>query len=398
MSRRQHQVITEEFGRRRAGALAGIGMAVGPAILRLGTDEQKAAFLPGMAAGEIMWAEGYTEPNAGSDLASLKTTAVKDGDEWVINGTKTYCTAGHHCNWIIIAARTEPDPALRHRAISYFLSPTDVPETRDAPHVQPGRRPPEPGRARGVRVSEHRTCWARSTKGWNEVWFGMGGNPVPRYDDDDPGPEIDYEPPLVGPGVGARPARAVLPGHRCGRRADQSRTRWCASSSPSSTIGVEIEEMLDREGLCDYGGHLHQAITKEFQPVFGQVAMEVLGPLGLIQTGEWAPLSGEVDRIYRRSFGNHAGGTSQLKRMVVATRVLGPAEVVRWPLTSASRPNSKRASKRSAPTSPGPSPLTWSATSRPAAWATCPTCGRSWPTAAGSPWPSRASTAAPAAA
>ena len=68
-----------------------------------------------MAGGEIMWAEGYTEPNSGSDLASLRTRAVLDGDEWVIDGQKTFCTAGHHCNWFIIAARTDPDYEQRHK-------------------------------------------------------------------------------------------------------------------------------------------------------------------------------------------------------------------------------------------------------------------------------------------
>jgi 3-oxocholest-4-en-26-oyl-CoA dehydrogenase alpha subunit len=74
---------------------------------------------------------------------------------------------------------------------------------------------------------------------------------------------------------------------------------------------------------CKYGFHLQQGIWKEFQPRFAQTAMEILGPLGLVQSGRWAPLAGEIDRIYRRSFGNHAGGTSQVKRMVVATRALG---------------------------------------------------------------------------
>jgi alkylation response protein AidB-like acyl-CoA dehydrogenase len=81
--------------------------------------------------------------------------------------------------------------------------------------------------------------------------------------------------------------------------------------------------MLSEEGPCGYGFHLHQAITKEFQPRFAQTCMEILGVLGQIQSGPWAPLAGEIDHLYRRSFGNHAGGTSQLKRMVVATRALG---------------------------------------------------------------------------
>ena len=88
-------------------------------------------------------------------------------------------------------------------------------------------------------------------------------------------------------------------------------------------IGVEIEKLLSYEGDCAYGGHLHQAITKEFMPEFAQRCMEIVGPLGQVQGGEWAPLAGEIDRLYRQSFANHAGGTSQVKRMVVATRALG---------------------------------------------------------------------------
>jgi 3-oxocholest-4-en-26-oyl-CoA dehydrogenase alpha subunit len=321
MSTRQQRVVAEEFGRRRAGGLAGIGMAVGPAILRLGTDEQKAAFLPGMAAGEIMWAEGYTEPNAGSDLASLRTTAERDGDEWVIKGTKTFCTAGHHCNWIIIAARTNPDASQRHRGISYFLSPTDVPELEMRPmhNLADGRQ--NLVVLDSVRVPSNRML-GHLNEGWNEIWFGMGGNPIPSFDDRDPGPEYDYDPPLIGRAWVldqlVQHCRATM---RNGRPlSDDPVVR---SQLTDLAIGVEIEKMLELEGGCEYGFHLHQAIVKEFQPEFAQVCMEILGPLGLIQTGNWAPLAGEIDRLYRRSFGNHAGGTSQLKRMVVATRVLG---------------------------------------------------------------------------
>ena len=178
MSARAAQVVREEFGRRRAGGLAGIGGAVGPAILRLGTEEQKAAFLPGMAAGEIMWAEGYTEPNAGSDLAALRTRAEQDGDEWVISGEKTFCTAGHHCNWIIIAARTDPDPSKRHRAISYFLAPIDAPgiELRPLYNLADGRQ--NRVYLDAVRVPANRLL-GDLNQGWTQMWFGIGGNPIP---------------------------------------------------------------------------------------------------------------------------------------------------------------------------------------------------------------------------
>ncbi len=197
MSRREARIVHEELSRRRAGGFAGIGMQVGPAILRLGTDEQKAEFLPGMAAGEIMWAEGYTEPNSGSDLASLRTRAALDGDEWVIDGQKTFCTAGHHCNWIIIAARTDPDYAKRHKGISYFLSPMDAPgiELRPLLNMADGRQ--NLVFLDDVRVPQHRML-GDLNQGWHQVWFGMGGNPIPMFESDDPGPEQEYEPEPAG--------------------------------------------------------------------------------------------------------------------------------------------------------------------------------------------------------
>jgi 3-oxocholest-4-en-26-oyl-CoA dehydrogenase alpha subunit len=321
MSPRACRIIAEEFGRRRAGAIAGIGASVGPAILRLGTDEQKAQFLPGMAGGQIFWGEGYTEPNAGSDLASLRTRAERDGHEWVITGEKTFCTAGHHCNWIIIAARTDPDYSKRHKGISYFVSPMDAPgiELRPMYNIASGRQ-------NGVFLDQLRVpenlMLGDLNQGWNQVWFGMGGKAIPTFEDDDPGPDVEYEPPLVGlPWVLDQLAQYCRSTIRNGSPLIEDPV--VRMQLADLAIGVEIEKMLGYEGRCQYGPHLHQGIWKEFQPRFAQVCMDILGPLGQIQTGRWAPVAGEIDRIYRRSFGNHAGGTSQVKRMVVATRTLG---------------------------------------------------------------------------
>jgi alkylation response protein AidB-like acyl-CoA dehydrogenase len=322
MSPRQANVVREELSRRRAGGFAGIGMAVGPAFLRLGTPEQKARVLPGMAAGEIMWAEGYSEPDAGSDLASLHTRAERDGDEWVINGQKTFCTAGHHCNWVMIAARTDPDPALRHRGLTWFFSPMDVPglELRPLYNLADGRQ--------NVLFFDDFRVPADNVlgdlnEGWHQVWFGMGGARLPIFDDHDPGPELEYDPPLTGHAWVLDQLVAYCDATLRGGRPlidDPMVQHHLAELA----IGVEIERALFSEGwACEYGSHLHMAIFKEHQPEFAQRCMEILGPLGIVQGGEWAPLAGEIDRLYRRSFGNHAGGTSQVKRMVVATRALG---------------------------------------------------------------------------
>ena len=93
---------------------------LGPTVMRYGTEEQKKQHLPGILSGETVWCQGYSEPNAGSDLGSLQTRAVQDGDEFVINGQKIWTSMAHHSQWIFMLARTDPE-APKHRGISYFL-------------------------------------------------------------------------------------------------------------------------------------------------------------------------------------------------------------------------------------------------------------------------------------
>ena len=99
---------------------------VGPTLMRWGSESQKARILPRIRDGELLVGIGYTEPGAGTDLASLKTRAVRDGDEWVINGQKIYTTHAQDAEYIWLAARTDPE-APRHKGISIFLVPTDAP-------------------------------------------------------------------------------------------------------------------------------------------------------------------------------------------------------------------------------------------------------------------------------
>jgi 3-oxocholest-4-en-26-oyl-CoA dehydrogenase alpha subunit len=99
---------------------------VGPTIMRYGTAEQKAAFLHRIAAGEIHFSIGYSEPDAGTDLASLRTRAVRDGDSWVINGQKMWTSLIQYADYVWLACRTDPD-APRHKGLSILIVPTDAP-------------------------------------------------------------------------------------------------------------------------------------------------------------------------------------------------------------------------------------------------------------------------------
>lgn len=112
-----------------------------PTIFDFGTEEQKDRFLPKMASGEEIWAQGWSEPEAGSDLANLKTKAVRDGDSFVLNGQKTWCSRGAFADWIFCIVRTDPD-AERHQGLSYLLVPADT----EGLTVRPvGRLDGEPG-------------------------------------------------------------------------------------------------------------------------------------------------------------------------------------------------------------------------------------------------------------
>jgi 3-oxocholest-4-en-26-oyl-CoA dehydrogenase alpha subunit len=112
----------EEMGYQRApiGSIVQSVGYIGPAILFFGTEEQKSQHLPPVTAGETVWCQGYSEPEAGSDLAALKTRAVRDGDDYVINGDKTWTSNAHRSDWCIILARTDP-AAPKHKGISFFL-------------------------------------------------------------------------------------------------------------------------------------------------------------------------------------------------------------------------------------------------------------------------------------
>ena len=120
----QNVVLAEEFARAKAPMRADFfgDTLVGPTILQHGTEEQKKFFLPKIMKGEMAWCQGFSEPDSGSDLASLKTTAVLDGDEWVINGQKVWTTQAQFADYCFLLARTDPN-VKKQAGISYLLVP-----------------------------------------------------------------------------------------------------------------------------------------------------------------------------------------------------------------------------------------------------------------------------------
>ncbi|RJG41233.1 acyl-CoA dehydrogenase family protein [Mesorhizobium sp. DCY119] len=133
LSPAKHMIYVEEWGRLGCPRIPdhGIGL-VGPLLIQYGTEEQKSVYLPRILSGEHVWCQGYSEPNAGSDLASLRTQAVLDGDEFVINGQKIWTTLAHCANWIFVLVRTDKE-AKPQRGITVLLADLTSPGVRVRP-------------------------------------------------------------------------------------------------------------------------------------------------------------------------------------------------------------------------------------------------------------------------
>ena len=138
MSSMEHFILNEEMSKAGAPQVGGQGVAMlGPTLIVHGTDDQKDRFLTATLNGEITWAQGYSEPSAGSDLASLQTRAVRDGDEWVVNGQKIWTSNAHRADWIFALVRTDPD-APKHRGISFMLMDMATPGIGVRPLISGG--------------------------------------------------------------------------------------------------------------------------------------------------------------------------------------------------------------------------------------------------------------------
>jgi alkylation response protein AidB-like acyl-CoA dehydrogenase len=317
-------ILQEEFCAYGVPSYPVIGLAVAGAILRLGTPEQRRRHLKGIAEATVLWGEGYTEPNAGSDLAALTTRAHFDGEHWILNGQKTLGTASHRCQWMSVLARTDPN-AKPHVGISCFLVPLDAPGVSMTPlHNMAGG---QQNHTFFDNVRLPADCLLGDVnQAWSQVWFSAGGE---RLDSAGPSPD-PWQMRIL------RMLNLVLQYCRETRRNGRplSEDPVIRLQLAELVMGVEMIKLDTLEAYSDAmsrdfaGGRparssLTQAYFKEFWPRMAQICMEIVGPMAQIQGGRWAVLDGLVQQYFRASFGNHAGGTAQLKRMALATRGLG---------------------------------------------------------------------------
>jgi 3-oxocholest-4-en-26-oyl-CoA dehydrogenase alpha subunit len=294
---------------------------VGPTIMAFGTPEQKAKYLPGILAGEINFAIGYTEPESGTDLASLRTSAVRDGDEWVINGNKVFTSGANQADYIWLACRTDPD-APKHKGISIIIVPTASAGFSWTPIVTVGGNVTTATYYSDVRVplenvvSEVNRGWQLITTQLNHERVGLAaltGLTHRLYDD-------------VVVWAAAEPARA-------GRSDRMIDLAWVQADLAKCKAILAALKLMNWKLVRSVSDGTLTPQASSAVKVFGteravevyKLLLGILGPVGHLRRGSpGAALHGEVEHAGRLAqINTFGGGVNEIQRDIVATVGLG---------------------------------------------------------------------------
>jgi alkylation response protein AidB-like acyl-CoA dehydrogenase len=291
---------------------------VGPTLMRFGSEAQKQRFLPGILAGEVHFAIGYSEPGAGTDLASLSTRAVRDGDEYVINGQKIWTTGAHDADWIWLACRTDPD-APKHKGISIILVPTSAPGFSHSPIWILGG-----GHTNATFYNDVRVPVENVVLGENQGWKLITS-------------QLNHERVALAPaGRLERPFQQVLAWARTTQLADGTRPidhEWVRLALARVHATVEALKLanwrvaadLDRQSLRPADASAMKVLATESQWRCLDLLMDVVGQLAYLQDG--APGSHvrcTLEQAYRQApVGTFGGGVNEVQREIIAMAGLG---------------------------------------------------------------------------
>jgi alkylation response protein AidB-like acyl-CoA dehydrogenase len=293
---------------------------VGPMLIIHGNEEQKKEHLPKIAAGDVAWCQGFSEPGAGSDLASLQTRAIRDGDEYVINGQKIWTSGAQHSDWIHVLTRTDPD-APKHRGISYFMLDMKTPGITIRPIEQMhGARGFNETFFEDVRVpaknrlgEEHRGWYVSTTT----LDFERSG--VHRA----AGVERSFEPFLEY----ARQPNSAGEGRRV---VDNPVARLNLADTATEIeigrmFGYRVAWMQGKGLVPNYEASMSKAFNTELSQRNARRSINALGLYGGLRPGNpQAPLDGRYCITYISTVSaTIAAGTSEIQRNIIATRGLG---------------------------------------------------------------------------
>jgi alkylation response protein AidB-like acyl-CoA dehydrogenase len=291
---------------------------VGPTLRHYANDEQKQEFLPKVLAGEIHFAIGYSEPDAGTDLASLKTRAVRDGDDWVITGQKMWTSQANYADYIWLAARTDPDVS-KHRGISMFLVPTSAEGYSISPIQTLGGVRTNATFYEGVRVP-HKYLIGGENNGWSLITGQLNHERVS----------------LMNSGPMRRLLEDVTDWARETPFKDGSRVidqPWVQANLARVLAHVEVLRLMNwKQAWSMQFSQLHPSaasVVKVFGSEFNiegyRAMLEVLGAHATVgRDSPGAVLAGRVESAYRNAliltFG---GGTNEVQRDIIAMAGLG---------------------------------------------------------------------------
>jgi alkylation response protein AidB-like acyl-CoA dehydrogenase len=317
LSTMEQFILKQELARQQVPEVGsrGGGGQIGPTLLLHGTDEQKQRFLQPTLSGEYLWAQGYSEPGAGSDLASLQCRAVRDGDEYVINGQKMWTSNGHRSTWAFVLVRTDPE-APKHRGISFLLTSMDDPGISVRPIISMG--------------------WRHAT---NEVFFENVRVPA----DQIVGEEnrgwyvamtlLDFERSAIS---GAMQQRSTLDKLIEHVRNDRSPNRRALLRRSVADRHIEVEVSLNfslriasmqASGLIpNYEASMAKAFGSELSQRLSRTGTRAFGLYGALwdEDDVRSPLHAEHIQTYVSSVvGTIAGGSNEIQRNIIATRGLG---------------------------------------------------------------------------
>lgn len=312
-------ILCEEMMRARVPTVNGIGaFLLGPTLLEHGTPEQRARHLPPIARGELTWAQGFSEPGAGSDLAAVRTRAVREGESYIVSGQKVWTSLGHYADWLFVLVRTGTDPDVpRHRGITFLLIDARAPGVTVRPITDiRGARPFSEVFFDDVRVPVADRV-GEENRGWYVAMTALG------FERAGIGAVVKYEQALAElvshlrstGGQGAHPDWAAAVRHEIARRHIEIRvlynlarytvSRQAAGEAPgyeasvNQLFGAELHQRLARTGARAFGrhGHLWQRVGAPLDAAFAHLRMDAVATTFL-------------------------GGTTEIQRNVIATRGL----------------------------------------------------------------------------
>lgn len=288
--------------------------SVAPMIMRHGTEQNKTEFLPLIARGEMICAVGYSEPDAGTDLAALRTRAVRDGDEWVINGSKIWNSGAQRATHEWLCVRTDPD-AGRHRGISVIMVPIESPGVQIRPlYAWSGYRTNEVF-FRDVRVPVGNLI-GEANRGWSYITGALDLERGALTNAGDLRRALHDLRRLARTPLRDRSAPADNPAFR--RRLAQVE----ADVEVATLMGYEAASLLDSGVIPTVEVSVEKIFTSELRQRIADLAIDLLGPDGLMaHRSPHAPLAGKFERLYRAApLMRFGGGTNEVLRDVIAQR------------------------------------------------------------------------------